>query len=399
MPYTIRQDTIQNAASARLRRLLEGYRKESEAVDNGPCHWAIFEEKVLHNSRGNLRGIIGIPTRGCSYARTKWKGCSVCGHSCSTLWNPEIEHSAIISDVFQSMQKLAKYNPPVVCLYTSGSFLDDAELPSHTRNSILSQIASFPWVRTVIIESLPRYVKEDTLKEVLSILNCHSLSIGMGLDSSNDFIRQFCLQRHMSIQQYADAVNTCLRLGVETIAYIVHQPPLLSQWEAIVDTTASIADAFRLGFNYVSVEPTALQAGTLQNLLLEYGFYKAPTLWSVVRVMQEYANNYGTSANFEKIRLGGQVFTPIPQKTLAGCHDCLSQARSQLPMILSHLFSAIPVVALHGESCGEPLRELSPETLIDPVAIIERTSQILTFIETHMNERRDRSDLCQVGRL
>jgi radical SAM enzyme (TIGR01210 family) len=340
------------AVSARVRKVLANLRSQQPKVDDGPIHCALLSDL----EDGSLRGIIGVPARGCSYARTEWGGCAICGHSSSTLWKSNISDDSIISDVRSSLEKLSPARPAVLCLYTSGSFFDDTDLPSRVRLALLDQIAHLPWVTQIVVESLPQFITPTALSEARMHLGTIALSIGMGLDSADQFVRSLCFQRHIKDEVYVYATGLCHARGVRTTAYVVHGPPFLTAEEAVADTSCSIHSALTvLGFDAVSIEPVALQAGTLQHLLRTAGHYECPTFWSLVSASHQYVRLCGTAdAASSDLRVGGQVFTPLPIATLRSCTKCLRRSAGDLFPLQAKIFRGAPLSSRHSTACGSP---------------------------------------------
>lgn len=367
-------ESLYHEISREIRSLLQRVRHNIVKVDDGPNHWAVFKDAVARPFP--IRGIIGIPTRGCSYARTGWAGCSVCGHNTSTLWDPNIRHESIMTDVRRSLAALSNHCPPVVCLYTSGSFLDETELAAETRSSVLREVASTGWVRSVVIESLPQFITSDRLDSLTGEFPTLSFSIGIGLDSVNDFIRHFCFQRHLHIDVYSRAVRECNKRGILTTAYIVHKPPFLSVEESIYDTAESIIGAINLGFSFVSVEPVAVQAGTLQKFLLSHSLYEPATFSSVVSSLEHNKDYLMKIPNIcNRLKLGGQVFTPLPESTLKGCRECLNSISQRVNFIPPDFFNGITTTA-HGDYCGN--RALTRGVPVDPRIVLKRARSIIS---------------------
>jgi radical SAM enzyme (TIGR01210 family) len=364
--------------SKEIRSLLKRFRQNTRKVDDGPSHWAILKDVVARPFP--LRGIIGIPTRGCSYARTDWAGCSVCGHNASTLWDPNIKHESIMTDVQQSLIALSKQRPPVVCLYTSGSFLDETELPAETRSSILREVTALGWISSVVIESLPQFITSDRLDNLTREFPTLSFSIGIGLDSVNDFIRYFCFQRHIHLDVYSRALRECNKRGINTTAYIVHKPPFLSLEESISDTAESIIGAINLGFSFVSVEPVAIQAGTLQNFLLSHSLYEPATISSVVSSLAYREDSLMKTPDISRrLKLGGQVFTPLPESTIRGCKACLNSISQRFNFIPSDFFDGITTTA-HGDWCITTT--LIPGGVVDPGKVLHRARVIIDEVNS-----------------
>lgn len=361
------------AVSAQVREVLANLRSKQPKVDDGPIHCALLSDL----EDGSLRGIIGIPARGCSYARTAWGGCAICGHSSSTLWKSSVSDDSIIADVRGSLEQLSDARPPVLCLYNSGSFFDDSDLPSRVRLSLLDQIARLPWVTQIVVESLPQFITPAVLSEAMAHLRTISLSIGMGLDSADQFLRSLCFQRHIKDEAYVYAAALCRARGVHTTAYVVHGPPFLTAEEAVVDTSRSIHGALTvLGFDSVSIEPVALQAGTLQHLLRAKGHYERPTFWSLVSALYHYVRLAGVeNAASSDLRVGGQVFTPLPIASLRCCSNCLGRSAADLLPLHPKIFRGVPLTSRHSTSCGSP--GLTHSAPYDPDRLLRKIESLL----------------------
>jgi uncharacterized Fe-S cluster-containing MiaB family protein len=163
----------------------------------------------------------------------------------------------------------------------------------------------------------------------------------MGLDSSCDIIRKVFYQREIPLFKYKDAIALCQKWQIRTTAYVVLGNPFLSKEAAITDTIRSIEDAFDMGFSEVFLEPIALQSSTIQDFLYENGQYIPPTIWDVVAVLKGLQNN--SLKKSKKLFLGGQIFTPIPYKSLSACEDCIKKAYKIVPYIESSFWDGINI--------------------------------------------------------
>ena len=337
-PYSV--DKAVSSFSHDLRATLAALRDIHVKINDGPTHYQILNDQPSQ-SDNLLRAVIGIPTRGCSYARTAWGGCAVCGHVSSMLWGALEESDAIVVDFEQSLGAILKASPQVLCLYTSGSFLDQHELPLSARNRILSYVAEIESVETVVIESLPHFISAHALDELCERLGGKQIRIGMGLDSSRDFIRTILYQRNIPTSNYQIAIELCQAYEIQTTAYIVLGNPLLSPETARADTIRSIEEAFSFGFSEVSIEPIALQPSTLQDAFQRSGLYEPPTIWDVVAVLNSLPKRIHLRA--DNLILGGQIFTPLPYASLSSCRECATKARMKVSFIRPEFWRGLPI--------------------------------------------------------
>lgn len=368
---------VANNLSKRIRSELARIRGTCVKCDDGPSHSAVLTDRVSHI----CRAVIGIPTKGCSCATTAWGGCAVCGHLSSTLWQPSITTEAILSDVRLSLAAVAGRYPDTLCLYTSGSFLDADELDPDVRSSILRLVSSMPYVKTVAIESSPQFVTPEALDDVLSVIPNKSLTIGLGIDSTHDFVRHVLFQRHTTIHQYADAVSLCLQRSIPVTAYVVLGNPLLPRDAAVADTAQSVSDAFQMGATVVSIEPVALQPSTLQFALWQAGVFQIPSIWDVAAVVQRCED--AVKSPRHRLVLGGQVFTPLPIESLHSCSSCLARATKWACFDDALFWNSIPTTS-HGRCCTAsppcPSHTIAPKDLVTHISgVLDRLPESFLF--------------------
>ena len=339
------------ALASRIQAVLEKHRKNTLKIDDGPHRYAYVTGDATRSIVA--RGIIGIPTRGCSYARSSWMGCAVCGHNASSLWKAGISDSEVLDEFEKSITALGAKQPSELCLYTSGSFLDSTELPEAVRSQIISRVAKLGWVKSIVVESMPQFVQYDALKGINGALQGKQLTISMGLDSSNDLVRSVCFQRHITGERYRTAVAICRDLSIRSVAYLVHGVPFLAIQESIYDTATSIRDALEsFGFDSVSVEPVAMQAGTIQELAkLINPNCLSPNFWSLTASLDAFAalSSMAPSEWAEKIVIGGQFFTPLPVDTVKACIRCLDSVTQKEGLSVAKVLLTLPLL----DSCGK----------------------------------------------
>jgi len=220
--------------------------------------------------------------------------------------------------VFQfrfAMNELGTKEAPLsVKIYTSGSFLDDAEIPADARTQILKIIAEDERVREVVLESRPEYVNDSTLSIVREILGDRIVEIGMGLESSSDTVRTICINKNFDLQMFKDALKTAKNYNIGMRAYVLLKPPLLTERDALLDAISTVQEARTLGVTTVSLNPVNVQKHTLVERLWTRGNYRPPWLWSVLEVLREVSS---TSDDWMKI-----VCDPVAGGKRRGAHNC-----------------------------------------------------------------------------
>ena len=283
---------------------------------------------VLQNpvGTGGQRAIIGLETRGCSYATSNGP-CAICGHAFSCLWDADCPPSRTLSVFEHSLAEVAKHRPATICIYTSGSFLDPLEVVPETRLHILRTLASLPWLRSVCIESLPQFVTGLRARELRQTVPDKDITVGVGIDCSTETLRTLCTFKAIPDQSYAQAARACVSNGLHPRAYVVVKPPFLDEGEAIWEGAYAAHRAFEMGFRTVSFEPVAIQRGTVQQLLHDAGLYQQPTIWTVAQCIALLKAKWRKRLRGSDVLVGGEVFTPLPESSYPRCPTCETSVR------------------------------------------------------------------------
>lgn len=207
-----------------------------------------------------------IPTKGCS-----WNKCHMCSYALDSETTDFLPEFIALMD--QDFQKIK--------IFTSGSFLDSEELPSPIRNKILDIIKKKK-VKELSIETRPEFAEEACLvRDYLKEDNI-TLEVAMGLESSNDRILQYYINKGFTFKDFVRAA-TALE-GMKKKAYLLVKPPFLTEYEAIEDAVRSAEDVAEM-VDVISFNPVAIHRKTLVEYLWRTGNYKPPWMWSVVEVL------------------------------------------------------------------------------------------------------------------
>jgi hypothetical protein len=169
----------------------------------------------------------------------------------------------------------------MVKIFTSGSLLDPREVPPEARREILTTCRG----RAVIVETRPEFVTGDVVRECMEDLESGSgpasFSVAIGLETSSDMIREKCMNKGFSFDDFLAASRTAHRAGAGVKAYLLQKPPYLTESEAISDVIRSVHDV-RPHADAISLNPCTVQKGTEVERLWRRGAYRPPYLWSVI---------------------------------------------------------------------------------------------------------------------
>ena len=102
-------------------------------------------------------------------------------------------------------------------VYNSGNFLNEDEIPLGAQSAIVARVRQEKAVRVLLVESRPEYITVAGLRRLTSSVGRSqplALEIGIGLESSNDTIRERYLRKGMSRKVFQHSVKLLGEAGV-----------------------------------------------------------------------------------------------------------------------------------------------------------------------------------------
>ena len=231
-----------------------------------------------------------LNTGGCRWARAG--GCTMCGYVAESVEGGTVAHDDLMTQVQACLdheQENADEESGLIKIYTSGSFLDEREVPAETRQAIAE---TFSDRERLVVESLPDFVDREKIADFTE--QGLATDVAVGLETATDRVRHDCVNKYFDFADFedacaearaADAEADAVDVGIK--AYLLMKPPFLSESEAIEDMTSSIRRCAGVeGCHTVSMNPTNVQKYTeVEQLYFEDG-YRPPWLWSVAEVLE-----------------------------------------------------------------------------------------------------------------
>jgi len=188
-------------------------------------------------------------------------------------------------------------------------------MPEEARMHIYGSLNKIKEIQHVIFESRAEFIRDHDMQLLRKSLPDKKIEIGLGLESSNAFIREECLNKGLDINKFLDALKMLRKNNINSLAYILLKPPFLDERPAIEDAIASINWAFDNGVDVVSLEPSSVQLYTLIHLLYNMNLFRPPWIWSLFKVVKNTGNK-------GQIRIGGFEFFPRPTISTHNCPVC-----------------------------------------------------------------------------
>jgi len=235
---------------------------------------AVWREKENLDGEVVDAGVVILRTSGCEHSRNG--GCTMCGYNAES--SDEVTADDIAAQFRHSSKGLEDVR--ILKVYTSGSFLDDNEIPWDVGGEMLR------WCHDrgvhLLFESRTEYITEESLERVFGLHD--SVEVAVGLESANDRVLRYAINKGMTVADYDRAAAIVKKAGARLRSYVLLKPPYLTESEAIEDAISTAKHAALSG-NTISLNPVNVQKGTVVERLWKSWSYRPPWLWSVVEVL------------------------------------------------------------------------------------------------------------------
>ena len=217
-----------------------------------------------------------------------WSKCRMCSYrheryneqSCEKLYHRFAAQLAWVN---------AEYKPEdyqMVKIFTSGSFFDPAEVPPE----FLHDVATYFCGKLVIAETRPEFIETEVIQTFVEKLDNGTwekpLYCAVGLETSNDAIREKCINKGFTYANFTAATSRAKAAGAGIKAYLLLKPLFLTEKEAVEDMKQSIRDASQHS-EMISMNPCSVQRRTELEFYWKRGAYRPPYLWSVLSLLQD----------------------------------------------------------------------------------------------------------------
>lgn len=219
---------------------------------------------------------IWFPSGGCPW--DKLGHCTMCNYGDPV--EPDTQH------MYQAVDEaLTALGPRLQEVWVSAyNSLDTREVPRSVRERIFQRVASSP-ASLVITETHPASVQRDVIAECVEILEGKTFAIQLGVETMDEFVRIFCLNKPYFNSLLHRAIVTIHDAGAQVYANILVGTPFLAPREAILDAAASVRMAIRAGADRVILFPNYVKEHTVAEVLASGGHYKPVGLWGIKEVV------------------------------------------------------------------------------------------------------------------
>lgn len=293
------KDTLKNIIKMKREKAKLGARKRAP----GRLVSTWVERDILNSNEVNAFVAI-LNTTGCQWARDS--GCSMCGYYNDT--NQNVKEGDILEQL-EIMKK--RYNgQPYIKIFMSGSFLNPSEISTESAQKFLKYFSEK--CEKLCIETRPEHLTPWWVGQ-LAQLPC-VVEVAMGLESSNETVRNVYINKNMSFDQYRERAELSRDNGIEIKTYLLLKPPFLTERQAVEDCIRSVFDTIPFS-NSISINPVNIQKFTLVEYLNYRGNYRTPWYYSLEEVFRRCL----PVAQKNNVRL---MSSPSGEGTFRGIHNC-----------------------------------------------------------------------------
>lgn len=237
------------------------------------------EQDVLEHEVVDALVII-LRTNGCIWAQQS--GCTMCGYINDCTRQP-VSADDILFQFNHAIENNLKPEHKIVKLFTSGSFIDDAEVNESVQHEILETLNQK--TSKIIFETRPEFITQPKLETLKN--SCKNLEIAIGLESANDYVLEHSINKGFKFQDYLTGAKLTIENELTLKTYLLIKPPFLTERESLDDAVGSVQKLLENDIETtISFNPVHIQNYTLVERLWYRNEFRPPWLWSVVEVLK-----------------------------------------------------------------------------------------------------------------
>ncbi len=165
-----------------------------------------------------------------------WGKCFACGWGRLDYGPPNLHKlKKDIDEFFKKNKGIERLK-----VFTSGSFLDEKQFPEPIR-IYLAKKAKEHGVKDLVIESLPQFINEKTVKPLLSYVK--NLYIGIGLEvADNDILKKY--QKPFTVEEWIETTKKIHELGAKVRTYLMVNLPWVKDHKKCLKKSFEIAKKY-----------------------------------------------------------------------------------------------------------------------------------------------------------
>jgi radical SAM enzyme (TIGR01210 family) len=257
-----------------------------------------------------------LRTKGCHW----WwsSGCTFCGYFNDT--RDDVESADLHAQWEFAKKKLSGFEGmDMVKVYTSGSLLEDREIPVDFQETVLRECHEMN--KHLVIESRTEQCTEEKLSWAKSINP--EFTVAIGLEAHDEEVLKFHVNKGFTLKSWKRAVVNLQNAGLRVKTYLMFKPPFMSEGDALEHCVKWIADVAEVS-DEISVNPMNIQRGTIIDRLFRAKEYRPPWLWSLVELIERVNSiiHPKGGVNGEADQISRLLIHPTAGGRIRGSHNC-----------------------------------------------------------------------------
>ena len=282
-----------------------------------------FEETRKDDGSHCLMPLVALKTIPCGWLRAGG-GCTMCGYQLVASLDRIPTEKNIINQTEYTIHTAPSKIYPLITFSTAGSFLDTRELSDELRPKLLKMLADSGY-KEFNFESRPEFLlNHERLSQLKEYFD--TVSVGMGLESKNNLIRNVCVNKGTMLKTYELAAEALQKHNIYYDAYVLVGKPFLTATEDIEDTLKTVQYAFDLGFGRIFLMLCNIQPSTLTYCLYKKGKFEIPMLWSAIEIIKRLPAKDRSRVYIK----GFNRAVPMPMELPQNCEKCNIQVMDKL---------------------------------------------------------------------
>lgn len=238
----------------------------------------------IERVNGGLLCDLWFLTTGCVHDATG--GCVMCNYGKNDACVTQDDENQILN----GLRRIVSRFPWVFedfLLTSSGSLLDPREVSPGMREGLLDVLKPVR-AKRLIVETRAETVTEEGLRFLEQLAPGDEKYVEIGLESSNDWVLQHCLNKGFSFADFCDAVQRIHAYKLRVTANVGLGFPFMSERASIKHAIQSVRDVLKAGADSVVLLPYHVKQGTLMDVMFQRGMYQCASLWALVEVLHHF---------------------------------------------------------------------------------------------------------------
>ena len=257
-----------------------------------------------------------LRTKGCHW----WwsSGCTFCGYFNDT--RDDVTSEDLHAQWNEAKKKYNDFEGhSMVKVYTSGSLLEDREIPVDFQETVLTDCHTLG--KELIVESRTEQLTDEKLAWASSLNP--SFTVAIGLEAYDDEVLRFHVNKGFSVASWDRAVERLEKYNLRIKTYLMFKPPFMSEADAL-DHCVKWIESVAEQSDEISINPMNIQRGTVIDRLHRHQEYRPPWLWSLVELIQKshlIVHPKG-GMNGDEDQISRLIIHPTAGGKIRGSHNC-----------------------------------------------------------------------------